>query len=65
MARFQRHLAKTEEKLITFRRPIDSTSPFGIVELSSNTLTCHGDFESLLGWMREAGTLKPYEEIVG
>jgi hypothetical protein len=63
VARYNRQLAKSDEKLITFRTPLDSVYTYGIVDTGSNVLTSKGDFNDLEAWMREAGTLKPYEVI--
>ena len=63
IARFRRHLAKSNQKLITFRIPVDSIYHFGIVDIDNNTVEAIGDFSTVETWMREDLVLKPYEAI--
>ncbi len=63
IARFQRHLKAEGERLVKLRRPIDSWANCVIVGVHSNAVLHYGDETNLINWMREAGTLKPYEEI--
>jgi hypothetical protein len=56
-------LAKSGEKLVKFRVPLDSVSDYGIIDTNSNSLVAQGDCASLLSWIAESGILKPYEQI--
>ncbi len=63
VARFRRHIAKGQEKLVKFRRPVDSTYHYGTAGLGSNVITWKGDHVNLLNWIAESGVMKPNEVI--
>ena len=65
IARYNRHLVKNEEIFKKFRTPIESDHYFAIVSIGYNIVTWSGNYSSLIEVMREAGALKPYEEVVG
>jgi hypothetical protein len=63
VARYNRHLAKIDEKLIKFRTPVDSIFDYAVVSTRDNVVLHMGDICNLENWMREDSVLKAYEVI--
>lgn len=63
LARFNRYGAKQGQILRILRTPIHGSHHYVIVDKGTNSVVASTDYAGFIGWLKEDGLLKAYEEV--